>query len=88
MKDIDMSRNVHSDLVSYVYENLPSTLETPLEKAIGVYTLVCNVLKYDPDYVVYGDFDRTEEFQNVTREKNILENRKLLKPSKVFVADE
>jgi len=70
MKDIDMSCNVHSDLVSYVYENLPRTLETPLEKAIGVYTLMCNVLKYDPDYVVYGDFDRTDDFQNVTRENN------------------
>ena len=65
-----MSCNVHSDLVSYVYENLPRTLETPLEKAIGVYTLMCNVLKYDPDYVVYGDFDRTDDFQNVTRENN------------------
>lgn len=70
MKDIDMSFNVHSDLVSYVYENLPDTLDTNLERAIGIYTLVCNVLKYDPDYVVYGDFDRTEEFQNVTRSNN------------------
>lgn len=69
-KDIDMSRNVHGDLVTYVYENLPRTLDNDIEKAIGIYMLVCNVLKYDPDYVIYGDFDRINDFEDVTRTNN------------------
>ena len=46
MKDIDMSRNVHSDLVSYVYENLPRTLETDLEKAIELALLLEKNFRY------------------------------------------
>ena len=68
--NIDLNKNVNVDLINYVKDNLPSNLKGDLEVALSIYMLLCNVLKYDPDYVIYGEFDRTNDFSEVTRENN------------------
>lgn len=69
-RKMDLSGKLDNELVDYISHNLPDTLDTKLEKAIGIYVLLCNILKYDPDYVVYGDYDRTNDYSMVNKDNN------------------
>lgn len=69
-KQFDINQNVSNELVKYIADNLPSDLNTSLDKAICIYVLLCKVLKYDTDYVVYGDVNRTNSISDVTPTNN------------------
>lgn len=69
-RKMDLSGNLDGMLVDYISRNLPDTLENNLEKAISIYILLCNILKYDSDYVVYGDYYRTCDYSVVNERYN------------------
>lgn len=62
----EVNQSVSSDLINCVFNNIPDTITTKLEKAIAMYVILCRTLKYDPDYTVYGDVNRTNQISDVT----------------------
>ena len=66
----DINQSVSSELVNYVFSNIPDTITTNLEKAIAIYVILCRTLKYDPDYAVYSDVNRTNQISDVTPTNN------------------
>ena len=69
-RKMDLSGKLDNELVDYIGRNLPDTLDNKLEKAIGIYILLCNILKYDPDYVIYGEYERTNDYSVVNKDNN------------------
>lgn len=63
---INLSNPVDSSIVNYVSKNLPSNLNGDLELAIAIYVLVCNIVQYDSKFLITGDLEDTNSFENVT----------------------
>lgn len=67
---ISLDNDVDSSIVKYVEDNLPKEFITDLDKAIGIYYLLCKRLRYDPNFVVYRDIDYTLDYDKVTLDDN------------------
>lgn len=67
---INISRDVNSSLINYINDNLPKTLQSDLEKAIGIYVLLTKALRYAPVYLATGDIYDTTPYYDVTLENN------------------
>lgn len=63
---VGIDEDVSLNLISYVKNNLPDTLDNDLEKAIGIYILLSKVLTYSPIYTLNEEYDETTPYQDVT----------------------
>ena len=67
---LSLKEDLDSSLVEYVNENLPDTLQSDLEKAIGIYILLTKVLRYAPVYTITKEIYDTNPYFDVTLENN------------------
>ena len=68
--DLNLEEDIDSSLVEYVKCNLPNSLHSDFEKAIGIYVLLAKVLKYSPIYTITKDFHKTTPYFGVTLDNN------------------
>ena len=67
---LNVKEEVDSSLVEYIKNNLPDTLKSDLEKAIGIYILLAKVLRYAPIYTLTEEIYDTYPYYDVTLDKN------------------
>lgn len=67
---LNVKEDVDSSIVDYVRNNLPKSLKTDLEKAIGIYILLAKVLRYAPIYTITEEIYDTNPYFDVTLENN------------------
>jgi hypothetical protein len=65
LDDLSIDDNVSSELINYVDSNLPSNLDTDIEKAIAIYVLLSKILTYSPLYTIHEDISEINGYQNV-----------------------
>ena len=68
---LSLKEDVSDSLKNYVRDNLPSTLDSDIEKAIGIYILLATKLRYAPIYTLTEDYYDTQPYFDVTLEKEI-----------------
>lgn len=62
---VSIEDDVSEDLLLYVKNNLPDSLDNDLEKAIGIYILLSKVLTYSPIYTLNEEYNETNPYQEV-----------------------
>lgn len=67
---LSLEEDVSDSLKNYVRDNLPSTLDSDIEKAIGIYILLATKLRYAPIYTLTEDYYDTQPYFDVTLENN------------------
>lgn len=67
---LSLEEEVSDSLRNYVHENLPDTLDSDIEKAIGIYLLLATKLRYAPIYTLTEDYYDTQPYFDVTLENN------------------
>lgn len=67
--NLGLDKDLSLDLVNYVKNNLPSSLVTNIEKAIGIYILLSKLFTYSPLYTVNEELEETTPFNEVNLEK-------------------
>ena len=67
---LNVKEDVDSSIVDYVRNNLPKSLKTDLEKAIGIYILLAKVLRYAPIYTITEEIYDTNPYYDVTLDNN------------------
>lgn len=67
---LSLEEDVSDSLKNYVRDNLPSTLDSDIEKAIGIYILLATKLRYAPIYTLTEDYFDTQPYFDVTLENN------------------
>ena len=67
---LSLDEDVSDSLKNYVRDNLPSTLDSDIEKAIGIYILLATKLRYAPIYTITEDYYDTNPYFDVTLENN------------------
>ena len=67
---LNVKEDVDSSIVDYVKNNLPKSLKTDLEKAIGIYILLAKVLRYAPIYTITEEIYDTNPYYDVTLDNN------------------
>lgn len=68
--NLELEEEVSPSIFEYVKNNLPSSLLTDLERAIGIYILLARVLKYAPIYTLNEDISDTNPYFDVTLDNN------------------
>ena len=61
---------VNPELVKYIKDNLPRTLQSDLERAIGIYILLAKALRYSPVYTLTEDIYDTNPYYDVNLSNN------------------
>lgn len=66
----ELNASLNPEILSYIRENLPTTLETPLEKAIGIYILLGDIIRYDTRYLKHKDFSKLDPIDKIDFNNN------------------
>ena len=89
---LNVKEDVDSSLVDYVRNNLPKSLKTDLEKAIGIYILLAKVLRYAPIYTITEEiYDKVdylcidEAYRLVIVEKRYGKDSRTIKSGLMFI---
>ena len=67
---LSLKEEIDPSIVKYINDNLPNTLKSDLEKAIGIYVLLSRVLRYAPIYTITENIYDTNPYFDVTSEDN------------------
>ena len=67
---LSLKEKVDSSIVEYIKNNLPNSLKSDLEKAIGIYILLAKILRYAPIYTLTEEIYDTNPYFDVTLENN------------------
>ncbi len=67
---LSLKENVDPTIVEYVNNNLSNSLQSDLEKAIGIYILLARVLRYAPIYTLTEEIYDTYPYFDVTLDNN------------------
>lgn len=67
---LSLKEDVHPSLVEYIQNNLPKTLKSDLERAIGIYILLAKALRYAPVYTLTEEIYDTNPYFDITLENN------------------
>ena len=67
---LSTKEDVNPDIVNYIKKNLPNTLKSDLEKAIGIYILLAQALRYAPIYTLTEEIYDTNPYFDVTLDNN------------------
>lgn len=67
---LSLKEDVNPSIVKYINKNLPKSLLTDLERAIGIYILLARALRYAPIYTLTEEIYDTNPYFDVTLENN------------------
>lgn len=66
----ELKASLNPQILSYIKQNLPSTLETQLEQAIGIYILLGDIIRYDTRYLKHQDFSKLDAIDKIDLTNN------------------
>ena len=61
---------LNSAIVNYIDQNLPKDITDTLDKAIAIYILLGDIVRYDSRYLYHQDFGQLERIDDVTPDNN------------------
>ena len=68
--NFEVNQKVNNELAKYVFDCMPSDLNSNLEKSIAIYVILCRVLKYDARYFIFNDLDKVSSVNDITISNN------------------
>lgn len=68
--NLSLKEDVDVSIVEYIKNNLPKTLQSDLERAIGIYILLTKILRYDPLFTITRNINDVNPYDEVTLENN------------------
>ena len=66
----DYCDDINKSIYDYIDKNLSSDLNTELEKAVGIYLLLCKAFNYDRKYIFYETKSDIIPYTDITLENN------------------